>query len=216
MRWFHEIAASRWVAPDFWSPSYTDRPISRTIRLRAGKQTKAGEVVARTNPQRFNNAARPGESGATLVEFAMVLPLLLALIFGLIELSWAFAQTNDVRHGAREGARAAAVDIGNVAAVGQAVCDRMDVVAPVQNIDIRLTRVSSSPDVAGEGSVGALAQISVTADLRTITGFYDFLLGGKTLQSTVEFRLEQPAGGDGDAAWWDDIADLGIDTYSCP
>lgn len=156
------------------------------------------------------------ESGASLVEFALVLPLLLALLFGLIEASWAFAQTNDVRHGAREGARAAAVDIGDVAAVGQAVCDRMDVVSPTQNIDVILTPVSSSPTEPGEGSVGALAQISVTADLKTLTGFYDFLLAGKTITSTIEFRLEQPAGGSGDSAWWDDIVDLGIDTYSCP
>lgn len=146
----------------------------------------------------------------------MVLPLLLALIFGLVEMSWAFAQTNDIRHGSREGARAAAVNIGDVAAVGQAVCDRMDIVAPAQNIDVTLTRVASSPTSPGEGSVGALAQITVTADLRTITGFYDFLLSGKTITSTVEFRLEQPGGGNGDSAWWDDIADLGIDTYSCP
>jgi len=150
-----------------------------------------------------------------LVEFALALPLLLALLFGLIEMSWAFAQTNDVRHGSREGARAAAVDIGTVAAVGQAVCDRMDVVAPAQNIQVTLTRVSSSPTVPGEGSVGALGQISVEADLKTITGFYNFLLGGKTLESTVEFRLERPAGGDGNATWWDDIDSSGA-TYTCP
>lgn len=157
------------------------------------------------------------EGGASLVEFALVLPLLLTIIFGLIEMSWAFAQTNDVRHGAREGARAAAVDIGDVDAIGQAVCDRMDIVQPTQDIDVILTPVSASPSEPGEGSVGALAQISVTADLKTITGFFDPLLGGKTITSTIEFRLEQPAGGQGDSTWWSE-ASLGApdDTYSCP
>ena len=151
------------------------------------------------------------ESGASLVEFAMVLPLLLALLFGLIEFSWAFAQINDLRYGTREGARAAAVDIGDVATVGQAVCDSMDIVAPTQNVNVTLT----PDDPSVEGSVGALAQITVTTDLQTITGFYDFLLAGKTLSSSVEFRLEQPSGGDGNAVWWDDA--INVDpTHPCP
>ena len=154
------------------------------------------------------------EQGASLVEFALTLPLLLALLFGLIEMSWAFSQTNDIRHGAREGARAAAVDIGTVSAVGQAVCDRMDVVAPAQNINVTLNQIATSS--SGEGGVEALAQISVTADLKTITGFYDFLLGSKTLTSTVEFRLEQPGGGDGNATWWQNINDGLSNTYTCP
>ena len=153
------------------------------------------------------------ESGASLVELAMVLPLLVALLFGLIEMSWAFAQVNDLRYGSREGARAAAVDIGDVVTVGQAVCDRMDIVAPTQNVAVTLT----PDDPSVEGSVGALAQVTVTADLQTITGFYDFLLAGKTLSSSVQVRLEQPSGGDGNAAGWDDaIGDGGTTTFSCP
>ena len=53
---------------------------------------------------------RSQESGAALVEMAVILPLLVLLLFGVIEASWAFAQANDVRHGAREGARLAAVE----------------------------------------------------------------------------------------------------------
>jgi len=155
------------------------------------------------------------ESGASLVEFAMVLPLLLALLFGLIEFSWAFAQVNDVRHGAREGARAAAVDIGDVATIGQEVCERVDVVRPAQNVRVTLAQVATSPSVVGEGSVGAIGQITVKADLDTLTGLFDFLLGSKDVESTVEFRLEQPAGGDGDASWWTDISG-GTDTFVCP
>lgn len=147
----------------------------------------------------------------------MVLPLLMALLFGLIEMSWSFAQVNDVRYGTREGARAAAVDIGNTSTIGQTVCDSMDIVGPTQNIDVTLTPVESSPAIPGEGSVGALAEITVSADLQTITGFFDFLLGGKTIASTVEFRLEQPAVGEGNATWWEEAAaGSPQDTYSCP
>lgn len=167
-------------------------------------------VVARSRPV----SREDGESGATLVEFALILPLLLSLLFGVIEMAWAFSQVSDIRHGAREGARVAAVDVGTIAAVGQTTCDRMDVISPSQNVSVTLTPVASSPGNPGEGSLGALAQISVSADLNTLTGFFDFLLGGKTLTSTVEFRLEQPESGDGDSAWWADAAG-GTDTYSC-
>ncbi len=144
-----------------------------------------------------------------------MLPLLLALLFGLIEMSWAFAQVNDVRHGAREGARAAAVAAGDVAALGQGVCDRVDVVQPAQNVQVIFAQVATSPNVPGEGSVGALGEITVTADLDTLTGLFDFLLGSKDVTSTVEFRLEQPGRGEGDAAWWADVTG-GSDTYVCP
>jgi Flp pilus assembly protein TadG len=124
---------------------------------------------------------------------AIVLPLLLVLLFGIIEASWAFAQQNDVRHGAREGARAAAVDLGDAAAIGQLVCDRMDVVNPSQGITVDLTPLTA------DGSTGGLATIRVESNVQTLTGFFPVLFGG-TVSSEVEFRTEQPA--TADPAWW--------------
>jgi len=147
---------------------------------------------------------RGGQRGAALVEMAIVLPLLLILLFGIIEASWAFAQQNDVRHGAREGARAAAVNVGDVATVGQRVCDSMDVVNPAEGVTITLTPLSAS------GSTGGLARIRVDAGLQTLTGFFGSLFGGN-VSSEVEFRTEQPA--DGDPAWWGG----GVGgNYTCP
>jgi len=150
---------------------------------------------------------KPGhgsQRGAALVEMAIVLPLLLILLFGIIEASWAFAQQNDVRHGAREGARAAAVNVGDVATVGQRVCDSMDVVNPAEGVTVTLTPVSAS------GSTGGLARIRVDAGLQTLTGFFGGLFGGN-VSSEVEFRTEQPA--DSDPAWWGG----GVGgSYTCP
>jgi Flp pilus assembly protein TadG len=139
-----------------------------------------------------------------MVELALALPLLLILLFGIIEASWAFAQQNDVRHGAREGARAAAVDVGNTATVGQLVCDRMDIVNPSQGITVRLTPVSAS------GATGGLATIRVDANIQTLTGFFPTLFGG-TVSSEVEFRTEQPP--DADPTWWNGG---GSTVYPCP
>ncbi|MDH3756048.1 MAG: pilus assembly protein, partial [Acidimicrobiia bacterium] len=50
------------------------------------------------------------ERGAAAVEFAIVLPLLVLVIFGTVEFGAAWSQKTDVNHGAREAARLAAVN----------------------------------------------------------------------------------------------------------
>ena len=59
-----------------------------------------------------NHNRGKGDEGAALVEFALIAPILFLLIFGVIEFGWAFSQNMDVRHGARETARLAAVNYG--------------------------------------------------------------------------------------------------------
>lgn len=146
----------------------------------------------------------PQQSGAAIVEMALILSLLLIILFGIIEASWGFAQQNDVRHGAREGARAAAVDVGGTAVIGQTVCDSMDVVNPASGVTVQLTPLSAS------GSTGGLASIRVDANLQTLTGFFGSLFGGN-VSSEVEFRTEQPPSGD--PQWWNGGA---ASSFTCP
>ena len=133
------------------------------------------------------------ERGAALLEFAVVLSILSLLLLGIVEMSWAFAQQNDIRQGTREGVRMAAVDWGTAAALGQEICDRMDVVHPTQTPTVTFTPISG-------GGIGGLARITVSAEVQTLTGFLDSTLSGAVLESTIEFRLEQP--NTGTAQWW--------------
>ena len=148
------------------------------------------------------------ERGASLVEFALVLPLLAILLFGIIEASWAFAQQNDVRHGAREGARLATVDFGNVATIGQEVCDRMDIVYPSETPTVTLT-----PILPGTGRLGDSASITVSSSPDSLTGVIDAIFGGLTMSSTIEFRLEQPIEETDVAQWWNGGAG---GSFTCP
>src|SRR5512136_2031326 len=50
-----------------------------------------------------------GEAGASAVEFAIILPILVLLIFGIIELSVAFYDKAMITNASREGARAGIV-----------------------------------------------------------------------------------------------------------
>ena len=49
------------------------------------------------------------ERGATLVEFALIVPLLLLLVFGIIEFGFLFNSDSNVNQGARAGGRTAAI-----------------------------------------------------------------------------------------------------------
>ena len=53
---------------------------------------------------------RPGEKGNTIVEFALTLPILLLVLFGIFHFGRAIMTTNVLYTAAREGARAAAID----------------------------------------------------------------------------------------------------------
>lgn len=53
------------------------------------------------------------EKGASAVEFALILPILIILIFGVFEFAIAFNNYITITHAAREGVRKAAVDLFN-------------------------------------------------------------------------------------------------------
>ena len=57
------------------------------------------------------------EAGASTVEFAMVVPILLMLIFGIVQFGLTFGNHLAITHAAREGARLAAVGAFNEGSV---------------------------------------------------------------------------------------------------
>lgn len=62
--------------------------------------------------------ARRSDEGSAAVEFALVLPLLVVLLFGMIELGMVFNAKIAITHAAREGARVASIGKGAAAVVG--------------------------------------------------------------------------------------------------
>jgi hypothetical protein len=133
------------------------------------------------------------ERGAAAVEMALIAPLLFTILFGIVEFGWAFSQVLDVRHGAREGARLAAVNYRPVDETGSdqtdaivaTICGRID--------DPTVTRVRLAFVDNTATSVGDDAIVQVERDLEQISGYFDPLLAGMTPDSEVTFRLEQPA-----------------------
>ena len=54
-----------------------------------------------------------GESGQNTVEFALILPILLVILFGIIDFGWLFFNMAMVANSTRSGARYAVVNIEN-------------------------------------------------------------------------------------------------------
>ena len=91
-----------------------------------------------------------GERGVAAVEFAILLPVLVLLLFGFIQFGIAFNSKIQATNGAREGARLAVVGIddwGDVSGSGktfwQVVQERAG--GPIANCDLQLPNVIGDP-----------------------------------------------------------------------
>ncbi len=80
------------------------------------------------------------EKGASAVEFALILPILIMLVFGIFQFGIAYNNYITITHAAREGARRAAVDldISNLSPLKQIIIDRAYPIPLTEaDIDIR-------------------------------------------------------------------------------
>jgi len=134
------------------------------------------------------------ESGASLVEMALVAPFLVLLLLGIVEFGWKFGQFNEVRHGTREAARFAAVSEPDLD--GDTDFDEDDIVVAVCNALNLAGTASVDLDlqlVTGD-QIGDTARITLTMDTPALSGaplISQFL--PTELSNEVLFRLEQPA-----------------------
>lgn len=126
----------------------------------------------------FRMFRRVREKGASAVEFAIILPLLLTLVFGIMESGWMFAQQVEIRNAAREGARLAVVDYGTAPTIITAVCDRADLSGDGASVDI--------------GANSTSVTVTVSNPYASLTGFLDPIFGGIIISSEVEMRTERP------------------------
>lgn len=130
------------------------------------------------------------EKGQSIVEFALILPLLLTLLLGLIEFGWIFSAQVTITNAARVSARVAAISGGPPSTDYQvAAIDAMNIKA--------ITNPSVSVPVIGpvsvEGTTTNMAVVTVRGDVKTLTHFFDqWLFGGDkiTLSATAKMRIE--------------------------
>ena len=122
-----------------------------------------------------------GERGAALVEFALVLPLLMLFVFGVIEFGGTYNDYISLRNGVREGARLAVV---NDQSGGNIVAETK------QRIGLDATQTKVAVSLSGS-QVGDSVTVCASYPAYNVTGIMKPFLGNRTLTSRVTMRLEQ-------------------------
>jgi Flp pilus assembly protein TadG len=157
-------------------------------------------------------ATEESERGATLVEFAIVVPLLMLFIFGAIDFGWAFGQHINVRGAVREGARLAVVNGGSGA---DPDARRDDLIVKTKQRAPELDPAQTAVYIAvqddnGNGVQGELGETVVVCTrypLRSLSGLTQQFLAGD-MHSKAVMRMEKLAnfstGGSSVPAWGGD------------
>ncbi len=132
---------------------------------------------------------RRDERGVAIVEFALVVPLLIILLLGIVEASWAFSQKNALQSVAREGARLAAtredLDTPGITAI---ICDGADLEAIA---DLEATGVGAWTHP------GARGFFELKRRLRTRNRLL-LRFQASTLNTRVDFVVQT----ENEPAWW--------------
>ncbi len=134
-------------------------------------------------------ARAKSEAGQSLVEFTLVLPMLLILLFAIVDMGRAFYTWNQVANAAREGARTAAVQ-SDTATINAAVTSAM---GSLTTTSPTLTRTYTNVQAAKGNTV----TVKLDYKFKYVTPLSPLLqlVGGSaianpTLSSTSAMRLE--------------------------
>lgn len=121
---------------------------------------------------------RKSEKGQALVEFALVLPILLLLILGMIEYGWALNGKITLTNAVREGAR--------LAAINHKESEAEQLVKEVAE-ELGLTGVNPHADV---NDVAKKAMVEASVDIKPIVGLFINDGNPLTVTARAEMRLE--------------------------
>ena len=126
---------------------------------------------------------RKSERGQSLVEFALVLPVLLILVLGSIDVGWLLYAKISTASAAREAARAVAVLDATEYAGFQGIADAKMTAVPGTEI------VNVEPKVYTEG---AQVTVTVTTNVSPLVGFLptSIIPNSVNIESQVSMRLE--------------------------
>jgi hypothetical protein len=137
------------------------------------------------------------EAGTALVEFAIIVPLVLLLLFGVVEFGLTISHDVDLTSGVREGARQAAV--ANYSG-GNASCNGLAAAAQVAcftraSADLGSgTRVDVVFPTGSNYAVGQIVKVCASYPMTSVTGLFAKLFDGHFLHSEIKMRLEQVPG----------------------
>lgn len=163
------------------------------------------QAVARARLRHRFGEGHGGERGAALVEMAIVLPLLMMIVFGIIEFGTTYSNYIGLRDGVRNAARSGAVgNFGQSSSCGLEDADEAS--ASIQRLmcltkrqtgldedQVRVKIISANSTFTGAGTFAKNDALVVCAQVKTtaVTGFLGTALTGKFLRTKVAMRIER-------------------------
>ena len=159
---------------------------------------------------RFNNlnlqhAPRPClrrglRRGTSIIEFALVVPIVLALLIGILESAWMSKNYLAVANSAREGARSAALGKSTSVIRTRVQNTATPVTVPTANIALAYSTDNGATYVAmgdtGTGTTaqnsapaGSMARVTVSITHQSLTRFFPFL-NNRNIAVVVVMRRE--------------------------
>jgi Flp pilus assembly protein TadG len=121
-----------------------------------------------------------GHQGQSIIEFAFLLPILLLVVFGIVEFGRALMTTNALYAASREGARVVAIG-----GTDQEARDRVNAVLTAARIDTALSVTTITPP----DSVNAIS-VTVTTTFQILTASVIFDVPTIQLQGSTVMRFE--------------------------
>ncbi|MGI5858042.1 MAG: TadE/TadG family type IV pilus assembly protein [Tepidanaerobacteraceae bacterium] len=125
------------------------------------------------------------QKGQTLVELALVLPIIILILFGILEFGRIFHSYIVITNAAREGVR-----LGAVGKQDEEIISRIREAAPLYEADTRLQVTRLEPNESARTS-GLPLTVEVTYDVELVTPLFSSVLPNPvTLKSKAVMRVE--------------------------
>ncbi|MBT2727433.1 pilus assembly protein [Bacillus sp. ISL-75] len=119
------------------------------------------------------------QKGQSLVELALVLPVLILLLFGIIDFSRIFHAYLTIDHAGREAARSASIGSDDATVKNTAASDATSIGLTTEKVSISGTRTS-----------GTDVTITITYPITFLTPIIGQIIGTLTLTDTTTMRVE--------------------------
>lgn len=126
------------------------------------------------------------EKGQSMVEFALTIPIVLFLLFGIVDFGRVFHAYLTIDHAGREGARAAA--IGNSSGyVETVILDASNSLYDFSNSNIT---IGEEKVTEGTGTSAKYAVITLNYSVDFITPFLNVIFSPIPIKDTTKMRME--------------------------
>jgi Flp pilus assembly protein TadG len=152
------------------------------LAVRAGSHIVSRKLAVRLQKRKAHARLR---RGAAVVEFAIVAPVFLALVFGIIEVGRVVMVQQVLTNGSRQGARTAILEGSTVADVETAVTDFLT------NSSISGATVAVNPNPLSGAQAGDSITVTVSVPFNQVSWTQaPWFLGGINLSASTLMRRE--------------------------